>query len=301
MFMVVAAGVGLTLPLHTYSEQQLLPLDPANSSMTTVISVTLPALGTKTDDDTKFVSGFLIADSRTNEPSPETSLRHSDVHALNAFQFTHKWVVWPFVSIRLDTVISDIQIYAAYPGPQSPYCAVAEDGSFQPTNMSVRMKGTATYSGDASGSFELDPDQVQPLTDVVGKVLNVNGTNVVELTLTFAFDTIEGTTLLGDVSIDISGSGHLRTSGLTAPPSPPRLAMGLSDGTNLATLSWPSAIWPTPVPTSTSAGYWLWRTTNLTDAAAWECEPAQLRDDGTNCIVEAPMNAANRYYRLEWR
>jgi hypothetical protein len=287
------AGLFLAAAGRVTAYQVLLPLNTSTSTLQTTIKVTLGT--SSTSSDTVPVSGFLLSDLNTNGSPAQISIRHFDIHALRGMHFTNTIL---FIS-KLYTSISNVQVFAAAPGPQEPYFPLTS-GNFTLTNVSVRLKGIAIYSGVTSGTNVLDSSHPQNLSSGSGTWQTVNGTNRAHLDFAFAFQQISVTNALGVVKIDISGAGSLNAAVPvnTPPPPAPALACVLSAGRFV--VGWPSSLWPTTAATNTPAGYWLYRTTDLT-SSGWEREPTPVSDEGTASIVSLPLDAAQRFYRLEWK
>jgi hypothetical protein len=232
----------------------------------------------------------------TNSVPAQISLRNFDIHATRAIHLTNTIL---FVS-KLYTTASNLQVFDGGPGPQEPYFPVT-GGSYTLTNVLCMLKGTASYTGVASGTEDLGSTKPQNLASASGTWQILNGTNRAHLDFTFAFAEITVSNALGTIKINISGAGSLNAqSPVNAPPPPaPTLAGSLT--TNQFTIRWPSSLWPTAAATSTPAGYWLYRTTDLTAPAGWEREPATVNDDGTWSTVDVPVDATQRFYRLDWK
>lgn len=288
-----AAGWLLATACHATAHQALMPIHSATSTLRTTMKVTSGFSSSSTD--TVPVSGFLLCDLDTNGTPTRISIRHFDIHALRTLCFTNTILFLP-----LYTTITNVQVFNALPGPQTPYFPVTS-GSFTTTNTSFLVRGEATYTGVASGSYDLDSISPQSLASCSGTWQTVNGTNQVHLEFTFIFPPLVVTNTLGEAKIDISGTGSLNASAPVnaLPPPAPALACAIAD--QQCIVVWPSPLWPTPVAANTPAGYWLYRTADLTSPSGWEPEPTPVRDNGAASFMLLPVDAAHRFYRLEWR
>jgi hypothetical protein len=297
---LISAGVAGLLAagfVPAHAAQRLLAIQPATSTLRVQMKVK-PVLGSSTSSDTVPVSGYLLLDVVTNSTPPRVSVRNFDIHALQEFEFVNSL----FLVGNLTTTLAGVQVFDAFPGPFEPHLP-ANGGSFSTTNLSFFLKGSASYSGPASGVFVLDSTTPQALSNLTGSVQSADGYHTTHATFSFFFAPLTIPSDLGNVIVTISGSGILDAQVPVdePPPAPPTLSGEIPAENRQYVLRWPSSLWPTPVATNVPAGYWLYRTTNLTDAASWEPEPTRLRDDGAASVVEAPRDAPRRFYRLEWR
>lgn len=275
--------------------QVLLAMNPANSSLQTQMKLNL--VTTSTSTDTVPLSGFMLLDLDTNSTPARVSLRHFDMHALRSVRFTNTVL---FLS-KLYTSINNLQVFDGRPGPQEPYFAL-ENGIFTlTTNILFRVKGDVAYTGVASGTMTLSPSSVQNLSGGSGTWETLNGTNRAHVDFTFALPQILITNDLGIATVNITGTGSLTALAPVGAPPPPAPPLTGSEASGRFVIRWPSSLWPTPVATNTSAGCWLYRSADPGTSSGWEREPALSSDDGTWSTVDVPIDAARRFYRLEWR